>query len=324
LGYPGRRRQRLLGFARAPADVVLHGTNASVILRATIQIMTHPERPDRRKTSAWGAHEPAQFVISAAFKRESIILSGPPTPGCPLKDRGHDGSEREVHGQGGPRQSRCVCGWLILIVALSCLARAVFAEEPPPAESADGPSSHADILNAMQDVRRKYGSDAVMLEGHLLGQAVRSGAVGETTVSVGGFEERGGKRFLTFKVDTGIIFNDRDIGAASRPGRLWKDVAEASLRKFRSLTVPADGIALTLSYAHRESLDEADLRGRRHEEPGKSEAVVFYLLLPDVGDLVADRITGEQLIERSKVLLNGAPARVLLGAPTPTAGETTH
>jgi len=50
--------------------------------------------------------------------------------------------------------------------------------------------------------------------------------------------------------------------------------------------------------------------------------VVFYLLLPDIGELVAGRITGEQLLERSQVRLNGLPARVQLTAPTPTAGET--
>ncbi|MBI4517982.1 MAG: AAA family ATPase [Deltaproteobacteria bacterium] len=42
---------------------------------------------------------PQCFVIPAVSKRESI-LSGPPTPGCPLEDCGHD--ESEVRGQALP------------------------------------------------------------------------------------------------------------------------------------------------------------------------------------------------------------------------------
>ena len=128
----------------------------------------------------------------------------------------------------GNRSPPCRRGWFLLIALISCLAPALRAQESPPAASDDGPSSKAEIFNAMQDVRRKYGSDAVMLEGHLLGHAVRSGSVGEAVVSVGGFEDSDGKRFLTFQLETGIIYNDREVSAAARPARVWSEIVEAS------------------------------------------------------------------------------------------------
>lgn len=207
---------------------------------------------------------------------------------------------------------------MVLLVFVSVLPLTVSAQEPRPAETPEGPSPHEEITHTLKDVQRKYGSDAVMLEGHLLGHAVRTGSVGEAAVSVGGFEERDGKRFLTFKLDTGIIYNDREVSAAARPALVWSEIVEASLRKFRTLTVPADGVALTLGYAHRPYADEAELRAHLRDQPGDPEAAVFYLLVSDVSELIADRITGQQLVERSTAFLNGAPAHIVLAAPTPT------
>jgi len=194
------------------------------------------------------------------------------------------------------------------------------AQAPPAA--GDGPSSKTEIFNAMQDVQRKYGSDAVMLQGHLMSQAVHNGAIGETVASVGDVENHDGKRFLVVQLETGIVYNDREISAAARPARLWSDIVEASLRKFHTLTVPADGIALRLGYRHREYDTEAEVRAHFREQPGTPESAVFYLLLPDVIDLLSDRITAQQLVERSTTLVNDTPAHFELAVPTP--GESSH
>lgn len=216
---------------------------------------------------------------------------------------------------------RCLCGWLVLIAVVVGGARTLAAQATSGPD--DGPSSKTEIFNAMQDVRRKYGSDAVLLQGHLMSHAVRNdGAVGETVASVGGFEDRDGKRFLTFQLETGIVYNDRELSAAARPVRAWSDIVEASLRKFHTLTLPADGIVLRLGYAHREYDTEAELRTHFREQPGTPETTVFYLMLPDVGDLLSDRITGQQLIERSATLVNGTPAHIVLATQTP--GESSH
>jgi hypothetical protein len=213
---------------------------------------------------------------------------------------------------------------LLGLVMACCLARTVVAAAPSPTADDDSPSGKPTVLGAMQELRAKYGSDAVMLQGHLLSHSVRSGAVGETAVSVAGFEERDGKRFLTFRVETGIIYNDREPGDATRPARLWSDIVEASLRKFRTFEVAADGLVIRLAYAHRAYGDEAELRTHPRDQPGAEDTVVFFLLLPDVADMIGDRISGQQLVERSTVLLNGAPEHVLVAAPTPTAEATPH
>lgn len=183
----------------------------------------------------------------------------------------------------------------------------------------DGPAStREEILHNLQDVRQKYGSDAVMLEGHLLGQAVRGGSVMEAAISIPGIEERAGKRFLAFKLETGIIYNDRVLSAAARPARAWTDIVETTLRRFQTVSVPADGIALLLGWSHKDYADEADVRAHLREDHGQVEAAAFYLLLPDVAELIARRISAQELIDRSTVLVNGAPTRLILeGIPSP-------
>jgi hypothetical protein len=136
-------------------------------------------------------------------------------------------------------------------------------------------------------------------------------------VAVTGFEDRDGKRYLGFKVDTGIVYNDRELRADSRPARAWRDIIETSLRKFHAMTVAADGIAVRLGYTHRDYATEEDLRAHLRDDSGVPEAAAFYLLLPDVNALMAARITGQELIDRSVVLINDVPVHVVLEIPTP-------
>ena len=174
-----------------------------------------------------------------------------------------------------------------------------------------------EILSSLHDVERQYGRDAVMMEGQLLGQVIRSGSIVDAVISISGFEERDGRRYLAFKLDTGIIYNDREVTPAARPVRLWTDIVEPSLRKFEKLNLPADGVVLVLAYAHKQYVDEADLRAHLRDSPGDPESVAFYIRSADVAELTANHITGQRLIDRATVLFNGAPAHLVLGAPTP-------
>jgi hypothetical protein len=190
-----------------------------------------------------------------------------------------------------------------------------------PTASEEVIKTRQEILRTLQDIQRKYGRDAVLIEGHLLGLAIQSGSMLEANISVAGVEERAGKHFLTFKLDTGIIYNARELTSSGRAARAWRDIVESSLRKFRSLTVQADGLALLVGYTHKEYVDEADLRARLTEGHGESEAAAFYLLMEDIAELLADRITGQQLIDRSTVLIDGSPARIVLDPPASEGGK---
>jgi hypothetical protein len=190
---------------------------------------------------------------------------------------------------------------------------------PRPALAADeSASSRAEILRALHDVQSKYGADAVMIQGHLLAHAIRGGSVLEAVVSIPGVEDRAGKKFLAFRLETGIIYNDRDGNAPARTGRVWHDIVEATLRRFQTLTLPADGIALILGYTHKPYRDEAELRAHLDEGHGTAETAAFYLLLSDVTELIAERIAPQELLERSTVLVDGAPVHVVLDLPTPS------
>jgi len=215
-----------------------------------------------------------------------------------------------------PQRSLCWYAALALItLGYAPLALCADAPEPPP----EAGTSHQEIVDALHDLQRKYGSDAVLMEGHLLGQAVRSGSLLEAVISVTGVEERNGKRFLAFKLETGIIYNDRELAPHERSTRAWTDIVEATLRKFHKPSVPADGIAVLLSYTHKPYSDLSDLRAHLNEGHGEPEALAFYVLVPDIVELNADRITAQELIDRSTFLLNGEPARLRLAAPTPSS-----
>jgi len=204
-----------------------------------------------------------------------------------------------------------------MLVALLCssAARGTDEKEPPPEEG----TSRQEILDSLHAVQRKYGSDAVLMQGHLLGQAIRSGSILEAVISVAGVEERNGKRFLTFKLETGIVYNDREVAPHERSARAWSEIVEVTLRQFHKPSVPADGVAVVVSYTHKPYADLADLHEHLKEGHGEPEAVAFYVLVPDIVDLNAARITPQQLVDRSTVLLNGTPAHLTLAPPTPSS-----
>ncbi len=205
----------------------------------------------------------------------------------------------------------CGGGLIVLVSSLSVCVPAGRALDH------DSSSSRTAIMRALHEVQSQYGADAVMIEGHLLAHAIQGGSILEAVVSVPGTEERDGKKFLAFKVDTGIIYNDQEIAAPGRTVRAWRDIAEATLRKFHTLTLPADGIVLIIGYTHKPYLDEADLRARLSEGHGAPEVAAFYLSLSDVAELMAERISAQQLIDRSTVLLDGMPVRLTIDVPTP-------
>ena len=206
---------------------------------------------------------------------------------------------------------------LVAAIALAS-AHAARAQQWKPPIDAEQSGISKEILASLHDVQRQYGKDAVMMEGQLLGQAIRSGSIVDAVISIPGFEEREGRHYLAFKLDTGIIYNDREVTAAVRPVRLWTDIVEPSLRKFEKLNLPADGVVLLLAYTHKQYVDEADLRAHLRDSPGDPESVAFYVRSSDVAELTANRITGQQLIDRATVLFNGSPTHLVVEPLTPS------
>ena len=192
----------------------------------------------------------------------------------------------------------------IVLITTRISARADEEPEPTP------PGLNPTIVRALADVRTKYGADAVMMEGFLLSLSIQNGAVLETAITIGEIEEHDTRKYLPFIVETGIIYNDRELSADSRLGRTWTRIIERSLRMFRSLDLPADGLRFAISYGHKPYVDESDLRTHLREGHGDSESIVVYLLTADVHELLATKIDGQQLADRAVVLVDGKRQRI--------------
>ncbi len=194
------------------------------------------------------------------------------------------------------------------------------AQAPAPAETPEPGTRRAEIQHALQEVQRKYGADAVLLQGSLLGNAIRSGSLLEATIAVDGFQERAGKRLLSFSLGTGIVYDDGVSTAETRAAHIWTDVVVASLREFRRLNVTADGVGLQIGYTHRPyPPDTADLRTELRDDPGTTETLSCSVLLDDVAALGAGTISPQELADRASVLVNDTPHRLTLPVtPTPT------
>jgi len=237
-----------------------------------------------------------------------------------------ESTDRALHGTQDfdmvPAATQMRCVRIVPVVAFLILAgrdSALLAEEELPIPTPAG--VNPEIVRALAEVRRKYGPDAVVMEGVLLSHAIQKGAVLETAVTVGDLEEREARKYLLFTVDTGIVYNDRELTPEARLGRTWTRIVERSLRTFRSLSVPADGLRLTLSYSHKSYVDEPDLRSHLRDGHGEPESAVIYLTTNDVGDLIAAKIDGQQLADRAVVLLNGTPVRVRVEPPETPVSE---
>ena len=203
---------------------------------------------------------------------------------------------------------------LVIAVALGGAAGATNDPEPLPSGMESlGATSPTDLSRALAKVRRHYGDDAIVIESQLLVNAMRSGSVRATEVSVDGVRPHENKRYLVFVVDTGIIFDSATRDEMTRIHMLWETIMAPTLEHVHALRVPADGIAVTMRYHHRpyQRLEEvrADV-GR----PGTAEETAFYLLGPDVDALAVQSETPHTLLRRAHVTVDGA-TRTLAAPP---------
>ena len=209
---------------------------------------------------------------------------------------------------------------LVIAVALGGAAGATNEPEPLPSGMESlGATTSSDLARALAKVRRHYGDDAIVIESQLLVNAMRSGSVRATEVSVDGVRPHENKKYLVFVVDTGIIFDSTTRDETTRIHMLWETIMAPTLEHVHALRVPADGIAVTMRYHHRpyRRLDElrADL-----DRPGTAEETAFYLLGPDVDALLGQSETPHTLLRRAHVTVDGA-TRTIAAPPAelPTA-----
>jgi len=178
-------------------------------------------------------------------------------------------------------------------------------------------ASRDDVARALRKVHHKYGEHAVQIETQLLLNAMRNGSLRATAVSVPGIAAYGDKQYLGFDVETGLIFDSTTRDERARIEMLWTTILVPTFERLTELRLPSDGIRVALHHHHRPYRSVDELRATI-DQPGTPEEIDFYVLTPDVTDLVYKRLTAETLIAKARVTVDGAERTVptLVGPPT--------
>ncbi len=216
-----------------------------------------------------------------------------------------------------PVPTRRVAAWIVLGLVLGCPVAS--GSEPTPSEPTPGVRSLDDIPSAKREdvtrllrkVRRRHGDDAVVIQTHLLLNAMQRGSVLATGVRVDRVESAFEKRYLAFELETGIIFDDLTRDEALRVQTLWVTILEPTLAHLTDglQLVAADGIVVRMQYHHRPYRSAADLRASI-DQPGTSEQAHFAVLASDLEAVVRKELTLRDLFRRVRVLVDGAERSV--------------
>ena len=205
-------------------------------------------------------------------------------------------------------------GGLLVGLALVTPARAVEPEPTPaPPDSLDDiPSAKpADVTRLLRKVRMRHGDDAVVIQTHLLLNAMQKGSVLATGVRVDRVEESRGKRYLAFVLETGFVFDDSTRDRAARAQILWGTIMEPTLGRLQDgLQVhKADGMMVQMQYFRRPYRSADELRAHI-QEPGTSEEARFYVLSSDVDDVLHGKVSLRTLLAQTRTTIDGADLAV--------------
>lgn len=214
---------------------------------------------------------------------------------------------------------RWVTAASLALVAMGALAVCAAGTEPAPLPSAAGEipgATRDDVVRALRKVHHKYGEDAVVIESQLLINAMRSGSVRASAVSVDGVKQDHDKRYLGFVIETGLVFDTQTRDVMARIRMLWATIMTPTLERLTALRVPADGIKVAMSYHHRPYRSQNDLRASI-DHPGTPEEIAFYVLARDVDALVTRNVTAPNLIARARVTVDGEERAVEASAEDP-------
>ncbi|HEY2389133.1 MAG TPA: hypothetical protein VGK30_19445 [Candidatus Binatia bacterium] len=225
---------------------------------------------------------------------------------------------------------------LLLAAALALARSAVPAradEVAPPRPAAPEPlpsgldelgsASPSEVSRALRKIRHHYGDDAIVIQTQLLLNAMRNGSMRATSVGVDGVRPHEDKRYLVFVVDTGLVFDTATRDETTRIHMLWETIMAPTLEHLaQGLRVPADGIKVAMRYHHRPYRTREELR-QNLDEPGTPEETDFYVLGPDVDEILMQHETTHSLITRAHVTVDGtvrtvaAPPSTLPNTPGP-------
>lgn len=189
-----------------------------------------------------------------------------------------------------------------------------WSQTPVPPQSLDDvpTDKKEEVSRLLRKVRQRHGDDAVVIQTHLLLNAMQKGSVLTTGIRVDRVEESFGKRYLGFALETGIVFDDNTRDPEARLQVLWGAVLEPTLARLEDgLQVEkADGIMVEMQYRHRPYRTVSELRSSLDAEPGTAEVARFYVLAADLDAVVRKEMPLNAMLTKSRVLVDGTERNV--------------
>jgi len=214
---------------------------------------------------------------------------------------------------------------LLLAFAIASAASAADTDDlPKDLPPASGADERVKVLQLMRQNKDKYGADAALMQGLLLTHSLQGQAVLVSESTIVGFEQTEGRKYVAFRVGSGVVFDDKQFDRDQRLERIWHVVLERTLLRYPTFSAPGDGLAVEIQYNHRPFEKARDL----YEEAangGTAESAKFYMLSADVSAFIEGRLGAQDFLERSRILLDGEPVKlrvlevVMPPAPTPSA-----
>ena len=177
-------------------------------------------------------------------------------------------------------------------------------KELPPA----GGDQRRAVLELMRQNKQKYGDDAALLQSFLLTHSLKGEAVLTTESTILGFEELDGKKYVAYRLQSGVVLNDKNLDRDQRLEHIWHVVLERALLNYPKFTAPSDGLAVEIHYNHRPYEQVSDLYDDDNE--GAVERAKFYIASSDLNDFLAHRIGAAEFLAHSRVLLDDQPVKL--------------
>jgi len=203
---------------------------------------------------------------------------------------------------------------LLITVLLIAPAHASGADELPPRTPPPISDQRRAVLELIKQNTEKYGADVALLQGLLLTHSLQGDAVFTAESTILGFEQSEGSQFVTLRVASGIVVDDRRLGREQRLEHVWHVVLERTLRKYQKFTGPGDGLAVEIEYSHLPYDHISDLA--ELDDPGPFEHAKFYMRSSDLAEFLAYRLGAQDFLDRTRILLDDQPTKLKLTQAT--------
>ena len=205
-----------------------------------------------------------------------------------------------------------------LLVWSLCVPGSAFSADPAPWNKSLPPG----LAELLHELHQKYGPDTIALLGRLLDTSRRSGSLLTASVEVTGIETQQEQTFLTFQVQTGLIYNSLVLSQTDRLVDLWTKIVAQSFMAFQTLEFPADGVLLALHYHSRPygSLEDLNQDLDDPSQVGEAGEAKFYFSEKSLQAFLNEELSAQELLTRTTILADGRPTALQL--PPPPKSET--